>query len=574
MRPRLSLATQIFALQLCVLAFTVIAGTVASVWLARQQLDEQYQDRALAVAETVAAMPDVRAAVVAQGGSTVVQPIAEAVRASSGASFIVVTDRNGIRLSHPNPALIGLSAIQPGEPAAALSGQTYTATETGSLGVSARGKAPVFDAGHQVIGMVSVGYPEVEVTAGLAGILPFAASYLVVALLLGFGASWLLARHLKRQTFGLEPVEIGSLLERREAMLHGIREGAVGLDRNGCVTLINDEARRLLALDEEVVGMPLEDVLRPSRLRDVLAGRIAGTDQLVLAGDRVLLANRMPVVVRGEVVGAVATLRDRTELQGLLRELQGAKGVTEALRAQVHEFSNRLHTIAGLVELGRPEEAIRLATEGVELHQELVERLVERIGDPQLCGLLLAKAAVASERAIELRLSDDSLLSEALDEAGDIITIVGNLVDNAFDAVRSNPPEAERWVDVAVRDDAGAIVIRVSDSGPGVDPVLADRIFDEGYTTKPAATGRRGLGLALVRQVVERLDGSVGVHDETGAVFTVRLPRVRGRGTTLAGIAVTAGPTDAAAPLHPAAPPAGTTAKATLAHPAAGEPAA
>lgn len=524
MRPRLTLATQILALQAAVLVGTVVAGSLVSLALARAQLDDQYEQRALAVAEVVAADPAVRAAVTDPGGWTTVQPIAQAMRASSGASFIVVTDRNGIRLSHPNPALIGQSAIEPGEPAVALEGKTYTAIEHGSLGTSARGKAPIFDAGGTVVGMVSVGYPMGEVNAGLAATFPYALGYLLVALVLGIGASFLFARYLKRQTFGLEPPEIARLLEHREAMLHAIREGAIGVDRGGRITLVNDEARRLLELDGDVVGDDLASVVPAGRVRDVLAGAIEGPDQIILAEGRILVANRMPVYVRGEVAGSVTTLRDRTELSGLHRELQGVRGMTDALRAQVHDFSNRLHTIAGLIELDRRDEAIRMATEAASVHQELAERLVERIGDPRLSALLLAKAAVASEQAIELRISEDSLLAAGAAHPRDVVTVVGNLIDNAFDAIRTNPPDRERWVDVALRDADGGVFIRVADSGPGIDPSIRERVFDEGFTTKEGTGRARGLGLALIRQIVQRHGGTIELGEELGAVFTVRLP--------------------------------------------------
>ena len=255
-------------------------------------LDRQYQQRALAVAESVAAMPQVRTAVRQPDGAQIVQPLAEAIRLSSGASFVVVTDARGIRLSHPNPALIGLSAIDPGEPPIALNGEPYTATESGSLGLSARGKAPVFDDQGRVVGMVSVGYPEVEINEGLLQQLPVMGGYLLIALALGSVASWFLARHLKRQTFGLEPQEIAGLLEQREAMLHGIREGAIAVDRSRRVTLVNDEARRLLGLPATVVGHRLDDVVPAGRVRDVLAGVDEGPDQIVLSGGRILVANR------------------------------------------------------------------------------------------------------------------------------------------------------------------------------------------------------------------------------------------------------------------------------------------
>ena len=368
-RPRLTLATQILGLQLTVLVIAVLFGALAGLWLIRSELDRQYQQRALAVAASVAALPEIRAAVLDPNGSRVVQPLAESIRKESRASFVVVTDVNGIRLSHPNPALIGQSAIDPGEPPVALSGQSYTATETGSLGASARGKTPIRDDNGHVVGMVSVGYPEIEVNAGLERLLPLTAGYLLVALILGVAASWLLARHLKRQTFGLEPQEIAALLEQREAMLHGIREGTIAVDRSSRITLVNDEARRLLGLHADAVGQPLEDVVPAGRIRDVLTGSAEGPDQIVLSGGRILVANRMPIILRDGVSGSVTTFRDRTELSGLHRELQGLRGFTDALRAQVHDFSNRLHTIAGLIELGRGDEAIRLATEAAAVHQ-------------------------------------------------------------------------------------------------------------------------------------------------------------------------------------------------------------
>ena len=524
-RPRLTLATQILALQLTVLVIAVLFGALAGLWLIRSELDRQYQQRALAVADSVAALPEIRAAVLDPNGSRVVQPLAESIRKESGASFVVVTDVNGIRLSHPNPALIGQSAIDPGEPAVALSGQSYTATETGSLGASARGKTPIRDDNGHVVGMVSVGYPEIEVNAGLERLLPLIAGYLLVALILGVAASWLLARHLKRQTFGLEPREIATLLEQREAMLHGIREGTIAVDRSSRITLVNDEARRLLGLHADAVGQPLEDVVPAGRIRDVLTGSAEGRDQIVLSGGRILVANRMPIILRDEVSGSVTTFRDRTELSGLHRELQGLRGFTDALRAQVHDFSNRLHTIAGLIELGRGDEAIRLATEAAAVHQELAERLVERVGDPLLGALLLAKAAIASESAIDLRLSDDTLISSERADARDLVTILGNLIDNALDAVRENPPTAPRWVDVQLLEEAHAIVLRVSDSGLGINPLMSQRVFDEGFSTKDATGRTRGLGLALVRQIVERRGGTIQLENGPGAIFAIRLPR-------------------------------------------------
>ena len=523
--PRLTLASRILALQIGIVLLVVIVGALAALLVVRTQLDRSYEGRSLAVADSVASLPTVRDAVRAGDPGRILQPLAEEIRLATGATFIVITDERGIRFTHPNPERIGEMVSTDPEPA--LSGVPWSGTQEGTLGMSVRGKVPVVADDGTVVGMVSVGFLQAEVGSQLLSQLPTLGAFLVAAVTLGALGSLLLARHLKSQTFGLEPAEIAGLLEQREAILHGIREGAVAVDLDGRITLVNDEARRLLSVDPSAIGRRVDEVVGPGRVRDVLVGTLDRPDQLVITDGRVLVANRMPVYLHGEVTGAVVTLRDRTELAEVLRELEGVRTVTDALRAQAHEFSNRLHTIVGLVELGRHGEAIRLSTEDAVVHQELIESLLGRVGDPTLSALLLAKAVVASERGISLRLSDDTLLVDEVDDPHDLVTIIGNLVDNALDAVAVGPTSGGRWVDVGVRAEAEAIIVRVADSGPGVDPVNLDRVFEEGFTTKePGSQPMRGLGLALVRQVVQRRGGEITVATQGGAVFTVRLPDV------------------------------------------------
>ncbi|MDQ6710214.1 MAG: sensor histidine kinase [Candidatus Dormibacteraeota bacterium] len=522
-RLRLSLASRILAFQLAIVLGALLVGAIVSVVLERQRLDAQYERRALTVAQSVAGMPSVRDALRDSDPSRTLQPLAEGMRRAAGANFVVIAGPDGIRYSHPNPALIGKRIDE--DPSAILAGHTFVGIQQGTLGVSARGKAPIFDGTGHVVGIVSVGFLEQEVAKQLAADLPQLGLYLLVAVCLGVTGSLLLARHLKRQTFGLEPAEIATLLETREASLHGIREGTVATDVEGRITLLNDEACRLLRVSSEVSGRRLTDVLPPGRVRDVLIGEATGVDEVVLAADRVLVVSRMPVVVRGRTIGYVATFRDRTELESLLRELDNARTVTEALRAQAHDFSNRLHTIAGLVELGRHDEAIKMATESSSVSQELTESLLERVGDPVLGALLLGKSAVATERGVQFRLSPDSRLDGDAGHPRDLITVVGNLIDNALDAASIPSNGGPRWVEVSIHKADGDVVIQVHDSGPGIGEGDLAKIFSEGYTTKLASPGsRRGLGLALVQQVVARRGGEVKVVNHGGARFTVRLP--------------------------------------------------
>ncbi|HSP09093.1 MAG TPA: sensor histidine kinase [Candidatus Dormibacteraeota bacterium] len=519
MKTRLPLAYQILVFQVAIILLSAVLGAAAAVWQANQELDRQYEQRSLAIAASVASDSVIQDALLSDDPGGQIQKTAEQVRQSTGATYVVVTDRAGIRYSHPNPTLIGKPVDE--NPSTVLAGNTWVGVQQGTLGVSARGKAPIFHGGA-VIGMVSVGFLETTVFNQLLAELPGFAVTLMLALGLGVAGSMLLASRLKRQTFGLEPFEIAGLLEEREASLQGIHEGAIATDRDGTITLANEEARRLLALPADCVGRRVSQVLPPGRLLKFLSGALNDEDEVLLAGDRVLVASRRAIRVRGREIGHVATLRDSTELTGLARGL-GVDGLTDALRAQAHEYSNRLHTIAGLVQLGRGEEAMKLIAQASGVHQELTEALLERVGDPVLGALLLAKAALASERGIELRVADDTVMSRSALDSEDLITVLGNLIDNALDAAGSS--SAERWVSVSVTEQQNEVVISVQDSGPGVPVNLNGQIFQEGFSTKSGpGRARRGFGLALVRQVVHRYGGEVTVVNDGGALFTVRIP--------------------------------------------------
>lgn len=519
MRTRLPLAYQILGFQFAIILLAGLIGTAAAVWQASQDLDRQTEQRSLAIAQSVANITAVKEALLDGDPNGLIQQTAESIWRSTGASYVVVTDARGIRFSHPNAALIGKPVDE--EPASVLAGHTWVGVQRGTLGVSARGKAPIFYQGH-VIGMVSVGFLEPPLTQRLLAELPAFAGALLPSLAIGVIASWLLAARLKRQTFGLEPYEIAGLLEEREASLQGIHEGAIATDRDGVITLANGEARRLLHLPADCVGRKVSQVLPHGRLLSFLSGKLKDQDEVLLAGGRVLVASRRAIHVRGRDIGHVATLRDSTELAALGQGM-GVDSLTDALRAQAHEYANRLHTIAGLMQMGRSEEAIKLIAQTSGLHQELTESLLDRVGDPVLGALLLAKAAVASERGVELRVSNDTVMTRSSLESEDLITLLGNLIDNALDAAATSA--GERWVSVSVRETGAEVVMRVHDSGPGVPAQIDGQIFQEGFSTKNGpGRRRRGFGLALVRQVATRYGGSISVANDGGAAFVVRIP--------------------------------------------------
>jgi two-component system CitB family sensor kinase len=516
-----SLWRRLLIFQLATVALIVAVGAAVSVLTARERATDAQRLRVLSIAESVAESGDVQAALDDSDPSRALQPLAERIRRRTGVAFVVIMRPDGIRYTHPNPARIGERFI--GDIAPARAGHAFTETRTGTLGPSLRSVVPVWR-GRRVAALVSVGVLRERIAAEARHQLPALLGFAAAGLLLGVALSALLARRVKRQTLGLEPREITALYEHHDATLHAIREGVLVVDRSGRLMLANDEARRLLGLPPAPAGdrEPLERSLDDPALRGLVSSREPVRDAVHLRDDRVLVVNTSPALVDGRPVGTVATLRDRTELQSVLRELDAVRGMADSLRAHAHEAANRLHTIVGLVELGRYEEAIQFATHEVAVAQDLLQSLQQRIAEPALVALLLGKTAAARERGIELEIDPATSLSESGLPPTELVTIVGNLIDNALEALAGT---SDGRVEVLVAELDGDVVIEIRDNGAGLPAEDPEQVFEPGWSTK-AGTGRpdRGLGLALVRQAAERLGGGATACNDDGAVFTVRVP--------------------------------------------------
>ncbi|WP_405793945.1 ATP-binding protein [Streptomyces sp. NBC_01506] len=511
--------SQVLLMQLAIAAGTAVLATGLFLRPLSDQLDDQAMRRALAIAQTTASEP-VAEALLASRPSVdgPVQAEAERIRRATGAEYVVIMDRRGVRWSHTDTDEIG--RVVSTDPSDAIAGQNVMEIDSGTLGRSARGKVPLRDGSGDIIGAVSVGIAYDSVRERLLATIPGLLAYAGGALAVGALAAYLISRRLQRQTHDLAFSDISALLAEREAMLHSLREGVIALDGTGRIRLMNDEAQRLLGLGPEATGQPLDAVLGAGRTADVLAGRVAGDDLLTVSGGRVLIANRMPT----DDGGAVATLRDRTEVEQLGRELDATRGLIDALRAQDHEHANRMHTLMGLLELGMHDEAVEFVTEVVGVHRATAEQVTERIHDPLPAALLVGKATVAAERGVSLRISPATLLPDRLIDPQGLVTVLGNLVDNALDAAAGSE---DPRIEVEVRAEGRTVVLRISDSGPGVPAERREVVFTEGWTTKELpAHGRRGLGLAMVRRLAERQGGSARVTESAdgGAEFTVVLP--------------------------------------------------
>lgn len=509
---RWSLAGQTIALQILVIAVVVLAGSGLALLDARRDGDVAARQQVLGIATALADSPSTASAIESGTATKILQPMTEAVRTATGIAFITIMAPDGIRFTHTDPTQIGghyLGTLDP-----ARRGETLTEVYTGTLGPSIRAVAPVRTADGRIVGMVSAGITRQSLAQRWQAQIPTIVAVTAAALGISLLGAWAIRRRLRRQTHGLRPDELRVMYDHHDAVLHSVSEGLIVLDRRG-VALVNDEARRLLGLPAGEVS--LADL--PEFLRSHDPG---ARDELQLTEDRVLVVNRAGV---SGADSEVVTIRDRTELQGALGELSALKVLTDSLRAQAHEQANKLHTVITMVEMGRPQDAVAVATRELELSQHLVDRLSHAVDEPALVALLLGKTAQADERGISLTVTEDTqLLSDVPLTGQEIVTVLGNLIDNALDACDRDEP----WVEVTVHQDDEALTIRVADSGAGMDPHTFERAMRRGYSTKSTAADPdhgHGLGLALVAQVVNRHAGTVSAEVTYGSVVTVTVPR-------------------------------------------------
>jgi sensor histidine kinase regulating citrate/malate metabolism len=516
-----------------VLIAVVVAGYALFTYVSdRGQAEDAARVQARAVARAVADSPSVREAIGTADPTARLQPYALKVMADTEVDFVTIMSPRGIRWTHPDKDQIGRHFL--GNTERALKGETFTETYTGTLGASMRAVTPVKDEHGRVIGLVSAGIQVEKISERVQGQLTALLAVAGGALALGAVGTYVVNARLRRHTHGMNATELSRMHDYHQAALHAVREGLLMLDGQYRVALINDGGRELLGVsaDDAVIGRSVADLGLPAPLTGALLSSEPRVDEVHLTSTRVLVVNTSPVS-GGEQRGTVVTLRDVTELQSLMGELDSERGFTQALRSQAHEAANRLHTVVSLIELGRAEQAVDFATAELELAQALTDQVVAAVGEPVLAALLLGKTAQANERGVELVVSEDSrlddgLLPESL-PARDLVTILGNLIDNAVDAaqgsVRARVTVTAYTAGTADSEGRG-LVLRVSDTGAGVDPAHAEAVFQRGFSTKPAGPGGRGLGLALVRQTVNRCKGTLTVAEAEGggAEFEVRLP--------------------------------------------------
>lgn len=444
--------------------------------------------------------------------------------------FIVVADMDGIRYSHPEKDKIG-KEFQGGDEELVLSNaKTYVSTGEGTLGYSFRAFTPIYNDKGKQIGFVSVGTLEENINRSTKVAIYNLSLFLSFGFILGTVGTFFLSSSIKKSLLGLEPEEIAKLYSDKVGMLEAISEGILAIDQNENITLINKAALKIIGLEdkysqEELLGKNIYLFFKTTSLPHILKTGKSEYDQELLINDTIILANRVPIKNKNTIIGAMVTFRDKTEFIHLAEEVTGVKQIVEALRANTHEFINKLHVILGLLHLNEIERAKLYIKDIYDEQDEILNSVIAKIKEPTVAGLVMGKISRAKELAINFEIDKDTSFGNKehkLISPHALITILGNLLENAFESL-SKSDKDEKFVYLKIKEENNYIEVNVEDNGIGIKEENIDKIFERGYTTKENS---KGVGLNLVYRVVQSLNGEISVKSEieNGTYFNIIIP--------------------------------------------------
>ncbi|WP_301107866.1 sensor histidine kinase [Sporosarcina sp.] len=511
-----------------VVTITLLIGGFMSFFVT-DTLETQIGERALSVATSVALIPEVIDAFNSDDPSSIIQPVVQKIQDQTDAEFIVIGNREEVRYAHPNPDRIGEKMVGEDNERALTFGESYTSKSTGTLGSSLRAKVPIYSDG-EIVGVVSVGFLAESINSVI-----WDYSKEIWLVLLGISTAAIIgavfiANYIKKTLYGLEPEEISHLLFQNETILHSIHEGIVAINKEGQITMINSAALKLLTDDDfqadKWIGKSIQESFPTSDLPYVLETELALFDQEKILGTHRVYVNSVPIFYENNIWGAVATFRNKTEIENLTKKLTHIQQYADALRSQTHEFSNKLYTIMGLTRLGKKEEVLDFIQDEMNIQQEWMDALLDEIEDPYVSGLLVGKLNQASEIQIHVTIQPGSRLHSPLSDRNRqaLLTAVGNLLDNAFDAVYDEKA-ISREISVFFTDIGQDLLFEIDDAGPGIASSLLDDIFRKGTSTKTGIG--RGFGLALTKQAVDAVNGQLSIEPSElgGTCFVVSIPK-------------------------------------------------
>jgi two-component system CitB family sensor kinase len=502
-----------------VLLQAIISGSFTLHYI-KVVLEDRIGDQALQLSRVVSALPQVRQGLLDRDVDQI-QPLAESIRRETDARFIVVGDLEGIRFSHPIADRIGKKRVGGDNQRAIEQKESYVSKAVGSLGPSMRGKSPILDGQGAVIGVTSVGYMLDSVGKTISGYQKSVILIVIASLFISVLVGMTISGHFKRVLFGLEPEEIARLFEERNATLETVREGIISIDRGGIITTFNKTAVETLKLPkgESLTGRDIRQVLPDSDIWTALETGEAEHDKEVWLNGQSLIVNRLPVRVQGQTTGVVSSFRPKGELELLTRQLSHIEQYAETLRSQSHEYANKLHTIAGLIQIDAKDQALELIGQESKGVQELVHLLVEAVPDPIVAGCILGKFNRARELGLELVVDSESHMADIPEQLprDRLVTLLGNLLDNAFEATRLQLKQnsgGKSTIRLTMSDYGNDLIFEIDDSGEGIPVGEQQRIFEKGVSTK--MEDGHGYGLFLVSTILKELHGQISLHNHEG----------------------------------------------------------
>ncbi|MFJ7735827.1 ATP-binding protein [Lysinibacillus sp. NPDC097287] len=501
-----------------IIAFSFLLGGIFVLSNILYEQEKDFEQRAMLVARTVSNMPELSTHLkntdIKEAASNV-NALVEGIRIINKAEYIVVMNIDRVKLSHPSSKEIGMPSKSM-DLNAAFSEHYYISKAQGGAGVMIRAFAPVIDDTKKQVGIVIVGYP---VPTFMKMIESYGHEILItvlMSLIFSVWGAYTLGKHIKKQMFGLEPHEIAKMYVERTETFNAMHEGIIAVDKTMNITIFNEKAGDILGVGtkmENYIGKKIYDVLPDTRLPEIVETGTAIYNQELYINHHSILSNRVPISVNGEIVGAVAMFKDLTEVKKLAEEVTGVKAFVQALRVQTHEHKNKLHTIAGLLQLGHTRQALEYVTTATESEASLTKFLNERFHNENISGLLLSKVSYGKELGIQLEIDRKSHFKRfpALLDHHDFVVLFGNLIENAFEALNVISKE-DKYVSISVDEHDGILAIAVSDNGIGMSEEVRARMFENGFSTKESEN--RGIGLYLIHEIVTKGHGEIEVTSE------------------------------------------------------------
>jgi two-component system, CitB family, sensor histidine kinase CitS len=522
---KVSLQTKIFGLVLSLGLLLILLMTGFFSYMESKRIEESKGRLALEISKTVSFIPDIIDALETNDPSKTIHPLAEKIRKKTGAEFVVIGNREGTRYSHPIESKIGKKMTGGDNQRALTKGEYYVSKAKGSLGPSIRGKSPVFNNEGEIIGIVSVGFLLEDINQQIIKNVTKVLFVSLFALLISFIGSILLGRNIRRDTMGLEPYEIAALYKEKNAVLHSVKEGILAIDKQGTITMMNQPAKRLLHIQGSVRNMKVDGLFPSDYLYEVLRTGTPLTDKEMIWKDKTVIVNSTLLYDENGIKGVVTSFRDKTEIEQMLNTISEVKRYSEDLRAQTHEFTNKLYVLLGLLQLGEYKSAIDMIqgeTKELQLQNSVV---FNQIKDTKVQAILLGKLGKASEKKIKFEIDSDSFLETLPShfKLSHLIIILGNLLDNAFDAVSGLESPTVTFFATDIGSD---IIFEISDNGKGISDKDIPLLFDRGFTSKTGSEPR-GFGLSNAEEAVVEMNGMIEVQSnpDSGTVFTVYLPK-------------------------------------------------